>query len=137
MNSTFQDYCKSIKCLEVLLMKSTEAKKFKSDVDKMNITSVKPGDTVYVDLRVYSLDDDGIWYDNLKLPSAYTKRYVMKGVYSKFIKGRTIITIKIPIFNDTFTWNTSSVLWYGTDDVFTDDMILVDRDLLIRYPQIN
>jgi hypothetical protein len=116
---------------------SLEAKKFKSDTDKMNITSVKPGDTVFVDLRVYSLDDDGSWYDNLKLPSAYTKRYVMKGTYLKFIKDRTIITIKIPIFNDVFTWNTSSVLWYGEDKVFTDDMILVDRDLLIRYPQIN
>ena len=137
MNSTFQDYCKSIKCLEVLLMKSIEAKKFKSDIDKMNITSVKPGDTVYVDLRVYSLDDDGSWYDSLKLPSAYTKKYVMKGIYSNFLKDRTIITIKIPIFNDIFSWNTSSVLWYGTDDVFKDDMVLVDRDLLIRYPQIN
>ena len=137
MNITFQDYCKSIKCLEVLLKRSTEAKKFKSDIDKMNITTVQPGDTVYVDLRVYSLDDDGSWYDNLQLPSAYTKKYVMKGIYSKFIKDRTIITIKVPIFNDSFSWNTSSVLWYGNDDVFTDDMILVDRDLLIRYPQIN
>lgn len=137
MNTTFQEYCRSIKCLEVLLMKSTEATKYKSTLDRTPITSVQQGDTVYVDIRTYSLEDNGGWYDSLQLPDAYTKKYVMKAIYSKVVHERNIITIKIPIYRDTFSWNHSSVLWYGSDTTLTDDMILVDRELLSRYPQLN
>ena len=135
-NEKFQEYCKSIRCLEILLMKADEVNKYKSRIDKSNITEVKPNDAIYVDLRTYSLDDDGQWYDNLNLPEAYTKMYVYKAVFGNFVNGTKNINIKVPIFKESNTWNRSTILWYGNHRVLEDNMILIDDELLKKYPQI-
>jgi hypothetical protein len=135
-NEKFQEYCKSIRCLEILLMKADEVNKYKSKIDKSNITEVKPNDVIYVDLRTYSLDDDGQWYNSLNLPEAYTKMYVYKAVFGDFVNGTKNINIKVPIFKESNTWNRSTILWYGNHRVLEDNMVLIDDELLKKYPQI-
>ena len=140
LNDKIKEFCKEHKCLEVLLMTAVEATKL---VSKLRWEQIKPeeakiGDTCYVDLKNWSIDDGGLWFESLGLPQPYEKRYVVKGEYKKATvldKGRQI-GIYFPIFDQVSDQNKTFVRWYGQERILTDEMILVDEDFIMEYPKI-
>jgi len=136
-NELIQNYCKALKCLEVLLMTSEEASKYVQSL-RTAITEVKIGDKVLIDLKTFSIEDSGLWYESLGLPTPYGKRYVIEGIYCKpqrSDKGKQI-GIHFPLFKSKEEYNRPFVLWYGMDKELSDDMILVDKSFAKDYPKI-
>jgi hypothetical protein len=135
-NETFREYCKSLKCLEVLTMKANEVSRYVNNLKRLKISLVKPGDRVYVDLRTYSLQDNGRWYDSLNLEDAYTKQYVLKARYGRYNHKENKIQIYFELYNQTMYWSNSDVQWYGTNFDLNDNMILVDDKFAELHPQV-
>ena len=139
-NDKVQEFCKEHICLEVLLMTAVEAQKLVSKLRLDTIASSGIGidDIVYVDLKTWSMADGGAWYESLELPQAYEKRYVVQGKYVKAKngdKGRQI-GIYFDVFSERQDQNMSFVRWYGSCKELASDMILVDEDFILRYPQV-
>ena len=139
-NDKIQEFCKEHICLEVLLMSAAEAQKLVSKLRLEKILSggISTGDTVYVDLKTWSMSDGGVWYDSLDLPQAYEKQYVVQGKYTRAKnadKGRQI-GIHFEIFGESQDQNMSFIRWYGSCKELTSNMTLVDEEFASRYPQV-
>lgn len=136
-NSKIQEYIETTPCLEVLKMTAEEAKKYIQSLKKV-ITEVKVGDLVYIDLRSFSLEDNGEWYESLGLPHPYEQKYVVEGKYAKaarFDKGKQI-AIQYEVLKKKQDYNYPFIKWYGTDKTLTSDMILVDSAFIKKHPLI-
>ena len=117
-------------------MKANEVSSYVNNLKRLKISLVKPGDRVYVDLRTYSLQDNGRWYDSLNLEDAYTKQYVLKARYGRYNHKENKIQIYFELYNQTMYWSNSDVQWYGTSFALTDNMILVDADFAKKFPRV-
>jgi hypothetical protein len=115
-------------------------KKIISGMNKEEITSVQPGDTVYSDLRMYNCD----WYENLGLPDYEFILYVVKIKYLDWENPMTKkrIAIRCDMLEDEWIGRGSTVgnAWvrqFGSVRVFDPGkMTLIDENFLIAYPQI-
>jgi hypothetical protein len=117
-------------------MKANEIPRYVNNLNRLKISLVKPGDRVYVDLRTYSLQDNGRWYDNLNLDDAYTKQYVLRATYGKYSNKENKIQIHFELYNQTMYWANADVQWYGTNFDLSDNMVLVDDKFAELHPQV-
>ena len=53
-NQAFLKYCEAIPCLQLLLMDSKRAEQYVQSMNKLPITEIKVGDTVYLDILIYT-----------------------------------------------------------------------------------
>ena len=67
----FEDYCRSRSELSCLLYPVQAANQRRGELNKTPITSVKPGDTVFINLRFFNWT----WHDQLHLPNSDTTDY--------------------------------------------------------------
>jgi hypothetical protein len=133
INSTFISYYSKTPCLQHLSMTSKEAEKTLSKITKEPIDPTLIGRTIYLDLRIYS----DPWFQALNLPNSFITKYVVQATYTKLHKQQNIIDVHIPIFPDLVKFNNLVVKWYGLDfDFDNNKMILVDENLIKKYPQI-
>ena len=134
-NQAFLQYCEAIPCLQLLLMDSKRAEQYVNSMNKLPITEIKVGDTVYLDIRIYTDE----WVESLQLDICpFTNKYVAAATYKSINKTRSLVKLDIPIFKTSITLDRINVLWYGRTSNFDEKtMILVDEDLLKRYPHIN
>ena len=122
--------------------------------NKVDITTVKPGDIVYVDLRFFG----GRWYESLSLPDAPTSYYVMQYQYTHWYhdvsyghsatrptRSRNTHPFRKNKISGKFLLleghvpEKSCALHWKTYMVFTFDpksLILVDDTLARAYPRI-
>ena len=93
------------------------------------------GDTFYFDIRIYT--DERV--ESLQLDIyPFTNKYVAAAIYKSFNPTRSLVKIDIPIFKTFITFDRIHVQWYGRTSIFDEKkMILVNEDLLQRYPHIN
>jgi phospholipid-translocating ATPase len=129
----YEDFCLSKPPLFPLILRLKESQKRLAEINKTPITAVKPGDTVYVDLRCYGAN----WYQNLRLPDCDFKTYVVVYTYTRWIKPNIKIEAVCDIFKETFPLDHVFVKMYGS--VFTFDeslMVLIDEDFVSRHPQV-
>lgn len=116
-------------------MDTTLAKTFMKMKRKEDITSVKPGDTVYVDLRFFSDN----WYESLGLPDWQDSTYVVVFEYTHWYHhiSKKKISAKFVLTGQTFGLDTYQVYAWGEQKVLDPDkMILVDKAFSRRYPRI-
>ena len=134
-NQAFLKYCEAIPCLQLLLMDSKRAEQYVQSMNKLPITEIKVGDIFYLDIRIYTDE----WVESLQLDRCpFTNRYVAAATYKSFNPTRSLVKIDIPIFKTSITFGRIHVLWYGRTSIFDEKkMILVNEDLLQRYPHIN
>jgi len=132
----YETYCQNNPELGHLTIDAVLVPAYRQRINKAPITEVEPGETVYYwDIRSYG----EVWFQSLNLPEAYYKKYVMPHRYIGWvspqklkIKSHNIITRK------TFAESHWAVHAYGTVSVFNSDtMILVDDDLIARYPRLK
>jgi hypothetical protein len=129
----YEDFCLSKPPLFPLILRLKESQRRLAEINKTPITSVKPGDSVYVDLRCYG----ATWYATLGLPDCDMKTYVLVYTYTRWIRQHFKIEATCDIFKETFTLDHVFVKMYGS--IFTFDefnMVLIDEDFIARNPQV-
>ena len=133
----YEEFCRTRAPLFPLLYRLKEAKNIIRDLQKSPIVDVEPNDEVYVDLRCYDNTDDGTWYQNLKLPDADMKTYVVKYKYLRWMKQDLTLEARCPLFKENFQVDHLIIKQYGS--VFNFDeatMVLVDENFVQRFPQV-
>ena len=156
----FYDFCRSKPYLHHLTLTANDAANFIKQMNRIDITTVKPGDVAYVDLRFFG----GRWYESLELPDGPTKSYVMEYEYTHWyhdlsygrpnsrarnptarnnfknndISGKFLLLEgKVPEVSYAFHWKTYMVFCWGSKTQFDPNtMILVDEALTTSYPRI-
>ena len=97
----YEYYCSSSPELRQLLVSAEQAAADKSTCNKLDITLVKPGDTVYVDIRSWGAG----WYENITLPDKLTSTYVAECIYGNFCGSKNRpqkkLFAKFPAFNNS------------------------------------
>lgn len=133
----FEDYCRSLPQLQLLLYSAEEANKLKRRWNTLNITEVQPGDEVFVDLRCYNAG----WYDKLDLPDIHHITYVILYVYKHYASKRDkkSIYVHCPVFKETWLVKNTFVKMYGSNRNLipnAKDIILIDEAFIKNYPQV-
>ena len=130
----FEDYCRGIPELYILLFSDKDAQDFKRKKQKTSITQVEPNDIVFVPLRSYGDD----WFHNLNLPEHESMTYVVQYRYVRWLnKEHTLIEGYCSVFNETFRLQHYFVYCFGSVKKFdSGTMILVDTALVSKYPKI-
>jgi hypothetical protein len=108
-----------------------------SRIKSTPITSVQPGDSVYVDLRWYGSE----WYSSLSLPNLHFSTYVILMKYGEWVVGRASNHLKIkayvPVFQDEWIMDPYSVFAWGSSKTLLPSMQVVDSQFLVLYPQLS
>jgi hypothetical protein len=130
----FEIFCNTRPELYILLYSQLEANKMMAALNRSPISEVKPGDTVYVDLRFYGAG----WYNALHLPDSDTTRYVVPFTYVKWFhkSSQTKIVAQCSIFNEEWPVNHQFVRAYGSTLVPLHGSVLIDDAFANMYPQI-
>ena len=129
----YEDYLRSRPELSPLIYSQKEAASRKVQLNRQPITEVKPGDTVYVDIRCYSAE----WYKGLGLTDAEHNTYVVIYRYTKWSNAQhTKLQVTCDILDEQHTVNHDFVIRYGSRKEFLPYMTLIDRAFVIRFPQI-
>ena len=82
-------------------------------------------------LRAWGSD----YYHSIGLPIG--SRYVVSCEYTKWtIRSHKKIDIFCEMFGQTFDWDATAVRLYGMIFELSDDMLLVDAELIAEYPGI-
>jgi hypothetical protein len=128
----FEEFVSGQPLLRPLLVTAIKAKKEAIDIRKLFITSYQPGDTIFMDLRLYD-GTDAVWFDSLNLPFT-SRRYMVKGVVDKLTNGGRKLKAKIGLFDSIVTLDSWDLGLYCSESI--GDNILVDIEHLTLYPQI-
>ena len=102
---------------------------------KTPITSVVPGDSVYVDLRYIKGHEA---FDKLGLPNSYFTTYVCECNYVRWV-GRSHHKIEAKcLVLDVLcrNWDTFDVYQFGSCKELLPDMTLITEALCVRFPDI-
>ena len=134
----FEEFCRRNRQLIPILTTTGIAAKYLRDLNKKAIDIVIPGDIVYVDLRSWVNDKEGVWYDQLPMQDKYDKQYVVKGIYGDYVNNRKLkMHITFPVFNETHQVNNQFVTHYGYSKTKSDNAIEVTDDLIRQYPELT
>ena len=134
--TAYYSFCERHPHLYHLTLDVKMAKRFQTQLRKEDITSVKVGDTAFVDLRFFG----DLWYEQLGLPDYTTSSYVFEFTYThwfhktskKKISGCLVLKRDLSYSLDGYL-----VYCWGANLVFDPArMILVDNSLVAAYPQL-
>jgi len=129
----FEEYCRSKPELYILILSDKEAKKHIQETNKRRISTLEPGDIFYLDIRTYGHQ----WYDNLQLPESDFRTYVVKC----YVQTWEIVSYKLYIVDEVlqteFTYRNFDVLSYAYRRSISDGELLVDIELVSKYPQLR
>jgi hypothetical protein len=129
----YEAYCRSRSELSPLIYPERIASQRIKALDHSEILDVKPGDTVFVDLRSYGAD----WYSSLDLPNLHTSSYYVQYIYKNFNQRKTRIKCYAPVFNETFWVTNDFVTRYGSIFSMPADGILITDEFANRFPAIK
>jgi hypothetical protein len=133
-NSAFQRFCGKIPQLRQLLLSQRDANKLRKTCLSLPITLVKPGMTVFVDLRSWSPS----WYSQLSLPNKDKLTYVTRCVYGKYCgapgQRKTKILSTYPdMSNEVFEVDNWFVTTYGHQSYRGRRFILLNARLIEKH----
>ena len=132
----YYKFCESRPYLFHLTLDTRMAKKWKTQLNRQDISAVKPGDLVYLDLRFFG----DAWYESLQLPDFDTTSYVMEMRYTKWYhksSKRKITGNLILLTQHSYSLDGYLVHCWGSVKVFDPStMVLVNDDMIKRYPNI-
>jgi hypothetical protein len=104
-----------------------------SRFDKSPIEGVSLGNECLVDLRAWGW----AWFNQLGLPDAERKIYVLKCEFLKWEnKSKSRVFVSCPLFGQRFVWKNSDIMRYGMVTQLSDSMVLVDKVFCLSFPQV-
>ncbi len=132
----YEDFCRSKPELFLLIHDTKTAKKLVQELNQSPITTVKPGDIVFVDLRCYG----STWYHSLPLPDVLHNTYLLEYRYTRWIgKNNRKIEAVCKIFKEKFAVDHFFVKSYGSSffSLPPGNMYqLVDENMVKQYPML-
>ena len=134
----YTNFCRFRSELFPLIFNLSTATAVISRIKSSPITLVKPGGTVFVDVRSWGTH----WYSTLNLPYIDHSTYVFPLLCSRWANSKkTKLEGTVPIFNEHYTGRKSLdaffVLFWGLKRNFNPGVItLVDDYLLPLYPSL-
>ena len=135
-NQVYQDFVQATPELFALRYNTTDVARFAGMYRSQPITSVKPGDKVYVDLRVLMGPDE---FDKINLPNAYFTRYVCLCEYVRWMgQNHRLIEAECPLLGAKLNnWSSLEVYMHGSNAIFDPaSMVLVTEALCVQHPTI-
>ena len=99
----YEEFCTKKRYLYHLIFPVDRANKYIAEKRNQAITDFKPGDEVYVDIRVFG----DIWYDALALPDSHIMTYVAQYQFTHWYHKRSqrILAIKNILTHETFRFD--------------------------------
>ena len=134
-SAPYGDFIESQPYLFPLRFKANLAGKRIASLRKERITVVQPDDIVYVELRcAFGL----AWYDTLDIPDKYDTIYVVAVQYTKWRNSsHKFIQPKVLVLDEVMRdWDNYDVITFGSCKVLSDDMLLIDPQFVVKYPDI-
>ena len=131
----YEEYCRARRPLHYLVHKAADAKEMQKKKAAEPITLVKPGDTLYVDLRAYGAE----YYRQIDLPDRDHTLYVVE-VTCSWGSGKRQAKKMLAysaVFNEQLVWTNLEVHMWGEYTEFdASRMTLVDKEFVVSYPHI-
>ena len=133
-NVHYEVFCRGNPELYVLVFGAKEADDFVKRKNKEIITSAKPGDTCFVDIRYYG----AAWSESIGLPDFDHRKYVVEHKYVKWANSKqTEIIAECKLFNELFTHKGYFVFSYGSVQVYNPKtMTRLDKSWITRFPKL-
>ena len=127
----FKEYCLSLPELEPLTMSEKEWRVKKAEYNAAGVVGVVPGDFCLVNLKAWGSD----YYFGVGLPLGIT--HVVQCNYVKWTNSkRKKIDLTCQFFKQHFEWDAVAVRMYGRTVELCDQMVLVDGEMVERYPAL-
>jgi hypothetical protein len=140
-SAQFDEYVHSKKVLLPLRYRTKkDAAKAMGSLNKLAISDVSPGESVFLDLRLFdgatwSSTEPSKWFDNLNLPKT-DRAYVFQAHCVKWSnEGRKKIILHIPILQKRYVLNYCDVHMFV--HTAADNVVLVDAAFLDLHPAIR
>ncbi len=132
-STAYEDYCKRIPSLFLLLYRLKECHILIKELQKTPITEVSVGSVAFVDLRCYGYT----WYSSLSLPNADVVTYVLRYEYKQFTRKSTRVIAHCAIFLEEFELDHLFVKQWGSVLTFdSNTMIEINTDFVAQYPAV-
>jgi hypothetical protein len=133
-HALFDNYC----LLAQLYALRTSAKLSalqRTALNRVPITSVRQGATIYINLRTWALDNS--WYDELRLPQQESSSFVVLGIVLRLSTNRKTIDLSFPVFAENYLRITHSAFasYAHTTELLPTDT-LVDAAFVLLHPQL-
>jgi hypothetical protein len=142
----YAEYVSKIPYLKHLAYSSADAEKYIRDINSNDITTVVPGDTVYVDIAWFGIT----WgFDTVGLPDIFPRIYVFEFRYTHYFHdltqgrnllptvSRKIISASCKVMNATYKMTTHQVFAYGSNKVLDASVMeLITPYHAKKYPQL-
>ena len=131
----YEEFCTKKRYLYHLIFPVDRAAKHIAEKRSQPITNFKPGNEVYVDIRVFG----DIWYDALSLPDSHIMTYVAQFQFTHWYhkSSRRILSAKNILSHKTFRFDNFHVHCFVHKEFNPSTMIFLDEDLMTKYPQVN
>jgi len=115
-----------------MVLTDKEARKYKVTLDSQAITSLQPGDTFYLDLRVYGWQ----WYAELNLPELDLRTYVTECRATTLGSRGRKIYIKDLTYGDEFFFRNYDVVAHCYRRKLDTADVLVDKAFTKKFPHV-
>ena len=136
MCEAYHIFCTSRPYLYHLSLDAALAKKYIASKRREDITTVEPGDSVYIDLRFFG----DTFYESLGLSDYATTAYVTRFIYQRWYhKGgsKKKIVIKFMLIGQLYSFDNYLVTAWGSEKTYdAQKMVMVDLQFAQKYPRI-
>ena len=129
----FEEFCNNTPGLYFLQYSHSVAETRKKLVNKQPITSLQPGETIYVDIRTWG----EVWYQTLGLPDMFNTRYVDKWEITGWKKEPLSLFGRSVTYGQFYILNHAGVLKWGRWRELEDGMIVLTAEMLELYPLLR
>lgn len=129
----YEAFCRINTELRPLLVSEKQAQKDRQLLVNSDVTEVKEGDVVFVDLRTYGSD----WYNTLLLPDKDRLKYMLEYRYLGIHKSRKLIQCYCPLFQEYFWVDNDFIMRYGNIRSLPPRAILLDQQWVDKYPALK
>jgi hypothetical protein len=129
----FEDFCDKTPGLYFLKYSHSDSAKRRAVVNKQPITSLQPGETIYVNIRTWGEQ----WYQSLGLPDMFTTQYVDHWDITSWKKEPFSLYGRSALDGKFYVLNHAGVLDWGRWKELAEGMVELTPTMLDVYPLLR
>ena len=129
----YEDFCNNTPGLYFRQYSSSIAERNRKEVNKQPITSLQPGESIYLDIRTWGAQ----WYQSTGLPDMYTTRYVDKWEITGWKREPFSLYARSALYGKFYVLNHAGVLNWGRWKLLSEEMIELTPAMFDLYPLLR